>query len=66
MLKCGQTDNHKYTFGLRKDQMSEVVYSEEDKIIESRDQEYIGKCSHCGSVIKINNSYCSFCGAKLE
>lgn len=60
MLKCGQTGNKKYTFGLRKDQIDE-----EKEILESGNKEYIGKCSKCGGLIRTNDLYCSSCGEKI-
>lgn len=66
MLKCGQKDNLKYTFGLRKDQMLVDTISEEEKIIESGNKEYLIRCSHCGQLLKISYNYCSSCGTRVE
>lgn len=60
MLKCGQKDNKRYTFGLRKDQTDE-----ERDIIESGNNEYIAKCSKCGALMKSFSNYCPSCGEKI-
>ena len=52
MLKCGQKDNKKYTFGVRKEQMEE----KEDNMI---------CCAFCGGSIKNKDKFCSSCGEKV-
>ena len=54
MLKCGQRDNKKYTFGVRKDQIEE---NEKDNKI---------CCISCGTCITSRMKYCPSCGEKLE
>ena len=53
MLKCGQTNNKKYTFGLRKEQIDEEK------------KEYICKCEKCGGEYRVGSKHCSCCGAKI-
>jgi len=61
MLKCGQKDNTKYTFGLRKEQISE-----EGDSVSASNKEYITKCSKCGAIIQSFSKYCSFCGSEIK
>ena len=56
MLKCGQTDNKKYTFGVRKDQILE-------------DQENNTKtciCSSCGKQCSASANFCPSCGGNIK
>jgi rRNA maturation endonuclease Nob1 len=55
MLKCGQTDNNHYTFGIKKDS--------EDTISDS--EQHDTHCSECGEPIKLSMSFCPSCGKKL-
>ena len=58
MLKCGQKDNARYTFGLRKEQI-------EDNIVdEKKSPNY--RCVECGSSFSTKVSYCSCCGNKIS
>ena len=57
MLKCGQKDNTKYTFGLRKEQR------EENKV--AKEAMRMMQCSSCGKKCRKGSSFCSSCGAKL-
>ena len=52
MLKCGQKDNVKYTFGIRKDQVVE------EKVERTK------FCLKCGAISKEGSKFCSSCGAK--
>ena len=54
MLKCGQKNNLKYTFGLRKEQREEM----------KKDASVI-YCESCGSKCSKKDIYCSACGEKL-
>ncbi len=54
MLKCGQKNNTKYTFGLRKEQREEI---EKEAMITIY-------CSSCGSKCLKNSIFCSNCGEK--
>ena len=58
MLKCGQTGNKKYTFGLRKEQVERAEDTTE-KVAET------SCCSECGVCIPQKSSYCPNCGAKI-
>jgi len=55
MLKCGQKDNKKYTFGVRKDQMEEIEVKEAAKIC----------CGSCGTCLTNKMKYCPSCGKEL-
>ena len=50
MLKCGQKDNKKYTFGVRKEEVKEAT-----KIC----------CAFCGTCLTKRMSFCPSCGEKL-
>ncbi len=54
MLKCGQKDNKKYTFGLRKEQMEDET-KEANKIC----------CAFCGTCLASQMSFCPSCGERL-
>ncbi len=54
MLKCGQKNNTKYTFGITKEQKEEI--EKEASII---------YCSNCGSKCLKNSKFCSNCGKEL-
>ncbi len=54
MFKCGQQNNKKYTFGLRKEQREEM--EKESAVI---------YCSHCGSICNKKDIFCSSCGEKI-
>ena len=54
MLKCGQKDNQKYTFGIRKEQM-EVPKEKEIRIC----------CLACGTCITKQMKHCPSCGEEL-
>ena len=60
MLKCGQKDNKKYTFGVRKDQMEEV----EAKEVERKELKKIC-CGSCGTYVSSKSSFCPSCGGKV-
>jgi len=55
MLKCGQKDNKKYTFGVRKDQMEDEV----KEVVTHK------TCSACKTIITSKSNYCPSCGGKL-
>ena len=55
MLKCGQKDNKKYTFGVRKDQMEELEVKEATKIC----------CDSCGTCLTKKMKFCPSCGKEL-
>jgi len=55
MLKCGQKNNVKYTFGLRKEQREEI---KKDAIVTIY-------CSNCGRSCKNGSNFCHNCGVKL-
>ncbi len=55
MLKCGQKDNKKYTFGVRKDQMEEVEIKETNDIC----------CSSCSACLTKRSGVCPSCGKEL-
>ena len=55
MLKCGQKDNEKYTFGVRKEQIKEAEVKEAGKIC----------CGSCGTCLTKKMKYCPSCGEKL-
>jgi len=57
MLKCGQKDNAKYTFGLRKEQREENEVAKEAMVTMY--------CASCSSKCRKNSKFCSSCGAKL-
>jgi hypothetical protein len=54
MLKCGQKDNKRYTFGVRKDQIEEEV-KEASKIC----------CGSCGTCLTKKMKFCPSCGEEL-
>ena len=54
MLKCGQKDNKKYTFGVSKDQIKEAE-KEISKIC----------CGSCGTCLTKKMKYCPSCGKEL-
>lgn len=55
MLKCGQTDNTKYTFGIRKDQ-----------IVEDSNEEIVTAfCYKCQASCREGSKFCSSCGEKM-
>lgn len=56
MLKCGQKNNIKYTFGLRKEQKEEM---KKDSMIS------IIYCPSCGVTCKNGSNFCHSCGTKL-
>jgi len=56
-LKCGQKENTKYTFGLRKEQREEI---ETDKEVAASIN-----CSTCGKTCKYGSKFCPFCGEKI-
>jgi len=62
MLKCGQTDNKKYTFGEKKDQ-EEKVAELMKKVGSKAEDEVI--CLSCGSCLKKGSKVCSACGEKV-
>ena len=51
MLKCGQKDNIKYTFGARKEQIEKESF----KIC----------CASCGTCLTTQMKFCPSCGEKL-
>ena len=53
-LKCGQKENTKYTFGLRKEQMEEEI-REANKIC----------CASCGTCLTKKMKFCPSCGEEL-
>ena len=55
MLKCGQKDNKKYTFGIRKDQLEDVEGVCFAKLY----------CCKCGESLPEKSSYCPKCGEKI-
>lgn len=57
-LKCGQKDNIKYTFGLRKEQIDEIKVEKEIKIATK-------SCSSCGKSCSQNSKFCPSCGASV-
>ena len=57
-LKCGQKENTKYTFGLRKEQREEIEESRE--VIASAMH-----CSSCSKTCKQGSKFCPACGGKL-
>ncbi len=54
--KCGQKDNKKYTFGLRKEQMEEPLMEKEATMI---------CCASCGTCLTQRMKYCPSCGEKI-
>jgi len=56
--KCGQKDNTKYTFGLRKEQREEIEAEKEVKIA-------MKSCSSCGSSCGVKSRFCPSCGASV-
>ena len=60
MLKCGQKDNAKYTFGLRKEQMGETdIFNN----IVRDGSDFV--CSKCGKHFSEKVKFCSSCGSKI-
>lgn len=59
MLKCGQTGNTKYTFGLRQEQM-------EDEEASAPITTLIRRCSSCGEELETCSNFCPSCGNKLR
>ena len=57
-LKCGQKNNVKYTFGLRKEQRDEIKVEKEVKMA-------MKSCSSCGSSCGEKSRFCPSCGAKV-
>ena len=57
-LKCGQKENTKYTFGLRKEQRDEIEDVKEVKT-------GMKSCSACGSSCGVKSKYCPSCGASV-
>ena len=57
-LKCGQKENTKYTFGLRKEQREEI---EENREVRASAMH----CSSCGKTCKHGSKFCPACGGKL-
>jgi len=57
-LKCGQKENTKYTFGLRKEQRDEI--EENKKVVAS-----VLCCSTCGKSCKQGSKFCPTCGKEL-
>lgn len=55
MLKCGQKDNKRYTFGVRKEQIEEVEVKEATRIC----------CGSCGTCLTKKMKFCPSCGEKL-
>jgi DNA-directed RNA polymerase subunit RPC12/RpoP len=55
MLKCGQKNNTKYTFGLRKEQVEQELVSHNSGYT----------CPKCGTWFPEKIKYCSNCGAKI-
>ena len=53
MLKCGQKDNKKYTFGVRQEQIEEV--KEASKIC----------CGSCGTCLTKKMKFCPSCGKEM-
>ena len=51
MLKCGQKDNTKYTFGVRKEQVEKEVNTV--------------CCAFCGNCFSAKKKKCPTCGANL-
>jgi len=58
MLKCGQTGNKKYTFGLRKEQREEA--EELKKTVAETFH-----CASCGLSTPSKANFCPHCGAKI-
>lgn len=58
MLKCGQKENTKYTFGLRKEQRDETGTNKE--VIAAA-----MNCSSCGKACKHGSKFCPACGKEL-
>ena len=56
MLKCGQTDNTHYTFGIKK---------EDENTIQDVEQ-CDAYCSKCGEPLKSFMHFCSSCGNKVS
>ena len=52
MLKCGQKDNVKYTFGIKQDQVAE------EKVTMTK------FCLKCGAFSKEGSKFCASCGEK--
>ena len=57
MLKCGQKDNLKYTFGISQEQM------EKNSQLEKELEENIF-CKKCNARISKNDKFCKYCGEK--
>ncbi len=55
MLKCGQKNNTKYTFGITKEQKEEI---EKEAMITMY-------CSSCSAVYKKGSKFCSNCGKEI-
>lgn len=56
MLKCGQKDNANYTFGIRKEQVSEV---EKEAMVTMY-------CASCSKAYKSGANFCQHCGEPLK
>jgi len=57
-LKCGQKENTKYTFGLRKEQRDDIE-------VEKQAMNRTKSCSSCGSSCSQVSKYCQSCGASV-
>jgi len=57
-LKCGQKENTKYTFGLRKEQRDEIETNKEVTAA-------VLCCSSCGKSCRQGSKFCPACGGKL-
>lgn len=61
MLKCGQTGNKHYTFGVTKEQR-DAEHTEKNEIHSAPKVKHCPSCSTCCSG---NAKFCSSCGGKL-
>ena len=57
-LKCGQKNNTKYIFGLRKEQIEAIEDVKEVKVA-------MKSCSICGGSCGAKSKFCSLCGARV-
>jgi len=58
ILKCGQKDNTKYTFGVRKEQIEEVERTEKKEVTKIC-------CASCGTCLTKKMRFCPSCGEEL-
>lgn len=59
MLKCGQKDNTKYTFGMTKELKEQREEIEKEAMVTIY-------CSSCSKKCKTGMNFCPHCGEKLN